>query len=113
LRLPAAEQSTRDIGPPRLQFRGEERVLSKTSFVLGRDPACDMVFESELYPHVSARHCEIVFDRRHYLLYDRSRHGTMLNDRPVDKQAPLHSGDRIQLGPRGPVLRFLGEPSRG
>jgi hypothetical protein len=100
-----------DAGPPRLQFRGEERVLSKTSFVLGRDPACDMVFESELYPHVSARHCEIVFDRRHYLLYDRSRHGTMLNDLPVDKQAALHSGDRIQLGPRGPVLRFLGMPT--
>jgi hypothetical protein len=102
-----------DAGPARLQFRGEDHVLSKSSFVLGRDPSCDMVFESELYPHVSARHCEIVLDRRAYLLYDRSRHGTMLNDRPVDKQAALHSGDWIRLGPRGPVLRFLGVAIRG
>jgi pSer/pThr/pTyr-binding forkhead associated (FHA) protein len=98
-----------DPGPPRLHFRGAEHPVSGPAFVLGRDPACDLVFESDLYPHVSARHCEIVFDRRHFTLLDRSRHGTMLNDRPVNQQAPLHSGDWIRLGPRGPVLRFLGQ----
>jgi hypothetical protein len=97
-----------DTGPPRISFRGRDHVLKRDSFTLGRDPTCDLVFESELYPHVSAKHCEIVYDRRAYVIYDRSRHGTLLNDRPVEQQAALHSGDWIRLGPRGPVMRFLG-----
>jgi hypothetical protein len=98
-----------DAGPARLSFRGQDHVLSGGPFVLGRDPACDLVFESELYPHVSARHCEIIYDRRAYTLFDRSRHGTLLNDRLIHQQAALHSGDWIRLGPHGPVLRFLGQ----
>jgi hypothetical protein len=98
-----------DTGPARLSFRGRDHLLAGSPFSLGRDPTCDLVFESELYPHVSGRHCEIVFDRRAYVLCDRSRHGTLLNDRPVQQQAALHSGDWIRLGPRGPVLRFLGQ----
>ncbi len=97
-------------GPARLQFRGQEHPLTKAVYVLGRDAACDMVFESELYPSVSARHCEIALDRGAYLLRDRSRHGTLLNDHRVNQQAPLHSGDWVRLGPGGPVLRFLGGP---
>ncbi len=81
--------------------------------MLGRDPSCDLVFESAVYPHVSARHCEITFDRRHYTVHDRSRYGTLLNERPVNKQAALHSGDWIRLGPRGPVVRFLGKATAG
>jgi FHA domain len=98
-------------GPARLQFRGCEHPVTKAVFVLGRDPMCDMVFESELYPSVSARHCEIALDRGAYLLRDRSRHGTLLNDHQVNQQAPLHSGDWVRLGPGGPVLRFLGRPA--
>lgn len=108
--LPAgAAAGTADSGPARLHFRGQDHRLPRTAFVLGRDPSCDLVFETELYPHVSARHCEITFDRRHYTVHDRSRYGTLLNERPVNNQAALHSGDWIRLGPRGPVLRFLGQ----
>jgi hypothetical protein len=106
LPLPAGPAAER--GPARLNFRGQDHILSGPSFTLGRDPGCDLVFESELYPTVSARHCEIVFDRRAYTLFDRSRHGTLLNERPVSQSAALHSGDWIRLGPSGPVLRFLG-----
>jgi hypothetical protein len=102
-----------DTGPARLSFRGQDHLLSRGPFVLGRDPACDLVFESELYPHVSARHCEIIYDRRAYTLFDRSRHGTLLNDRLIHQQAALHSGDWIRLGPHGPVLRFLGQATVG
>jgi len=100
-----------DGGPPRVQFRGQDHALNKAVYTLGRDPACDLVFETELYPSVSARHCEIALDRGAYLLRDRSRHGTLLNDRQVQQQAALRSGDWIRLGPGGPVLRFLGRPS--
>jgi hypothetical protein len=107
--LPAAASLARaDPGPARLNFRGQDHVLSNTPFVLGRDPSCDMVFETELYPHVSGRHCEINYDHRSYVLQDRSRHGTFINERAVS-QAALHSGDWIRLGPQGPLLRFLGQ----
>jgi hypothetical protein len=107
--LPAT-QKREDRGPARLSFRGQDHLLSVAPFILGRDPTCNLVFESELYPHVSGRHCEIVFDRRAYTLCDRSRHGTFINDRPISQQA-LHSGDWIRLGPQGPLLRFLGQPA--
>jgi hypothetical protein len=101
--------SERDSGPARLNFRGRDHLLENPTFTLGRDPDCDLVFESELYPTVSARHCDIIFDRRAYTLYDHSRHGTLLNDRRVSQPSALHSGDWIRLGPAGPVLRFLGQ----
>ena len=107
--LPAA--AAEDGGPPRIQFRGQEHPLTKAVFSLGRDPACDLVFDTELYPSVSARHCDIALDRDAYLLLDRSRHGTLVNDHRVHVQAPLYSGDWIRLGPGGPVLRFLGRPA--
>jgi hypothetical protein len=105
--LPAAPLLD-DEGPARLHFRGHDYLLSTGTFTLGRDPKCDLVFETELYPSVSARHCEIVFDRKVYTLRDRSRHGTQVNDQAVAQQVVLRSGDWIRLGPGGPVLRFLG-----
>ena len=108
--LPSA--AGEDGGPPRVQFRGHDHPLTGAVFSLGRDPACDLVFESELYPSVSAKHCEIALDHDAYLLRDRSRHGTLLNDHRVQVQAPLYSGDWIRLGPGGPVLRFLGRAAR-
>ena len=57
---------------------------------------------------MSARHCEIVLDHHSYVLLDRSRHGTLVNERRVEQQVALHDGDAIRLGPRGPVVRFYG-----
>ena len=108
--VPLPQGAVADPGPARLQFRGQEHPLNEGTFTLGRASDCDIVFETELYPTVSARHCEIVLDRRAYTLRDRSRHGTLVNDRPVAQQVALHSGDWIRLGPSGPVLRFLGQP---
>jgi hypothetical protein len=104
-----APSATALAGPARLHFRNRDYPLSGATFTLGRDPSCDLVFDSEQYPTVSGRHCEIVFDRRVYVLRDRSRHGTLVNDFPVDQQVTLHSGDWIRLGPKGPLLRFLGQ----
>jgi hypothetical protein len=98
-----------DAGPPRLHFRGQEFLLRDTCFTLGRHPDCDLVFDSAAYPTVSARHCEIVFDRHAHILRDRSRHGTLINDRRVIQQTALQAGDWIRLGANGPLLRFLGQ----
>ncbi len=107
---PLPQGTAADPGPARLQFRGRELTLPEGVFTIGRAAECDLVFETELFPTVSAKHCEIVLDRRAYTLRDRSRHGTLVNDRPVAQQVALHSGDWIRLGPSGPVLRFIGQP---
>jgi hypothetical protein len=100
-----------DRGPARLHYRGKDHLLSVSLFALGRDLSCQLVFEAELYPSVSARHCEIVLTRGVYLLRDRSRHGTLVNDCLVTQPAALQSGDWIRLGADGPLLRFLGQAS--
>ena len=83
--------------------------LTAATFTLGGRLDSDLVFDSRMYPTVSSRHCEIIGDRFGHLLRDRSRHGTLLNDIPVNGQTSLHAGDSIRLGPNGPVLRFLGQ----
>jgi pSer/pThr/pTyr-binding forkhead associated (FHA) protein len=80
-------------------------------FTLGRQPPCDLVFDGAAYPTVAPRHCEIVQAGAGYTLRDGSRTGTLLNERPVPRSAPLQPGDVIRLGPGGPLLRFLGQPA--
>jgi hypothetical protein len=104
--LPAMESA--DAGPVRLHFEGHDYPVGD-AFTLGRHPSCDLVFESEHYPTVSARHCEIVLDRRMYILHDHSRNGTLVNERPIIDEMPLQPGDWIRLGPGGPMLHFLGQ----
>jgi hypothetical protein len=109
--VPLAPSPVADSGPARLQFRDQHYPLHGTSFTLGRQASCDLVFDSAYYPMVSGRHCDIVFERRTYFVRDRSRNGTWLNDRPVTQPTQLNPGDWIRLGPDGPVLRFLGRAS--
>jgi hypothetical protein len=97
-----------DTGPARVQFRGQDYPLRDRVFLLGRHADCDLVFDSETYPSVSGRHCEIVCERRVHTLRDRSRQGTLVNERPVVLEAVLQAGDWIRLGPGGPQVRFLG-----
>ncbi|HEY1860645.1 MAG TPA: FHA domain-containing protein, partial [Gemmataceae bacterium] len=109
--VPLPEPQPNDAGLVRLHFEGQDYPLSKTAFTLGRHPDCDIVFESEQYPTVSAHHCEIAFDRQVYVLHDHSRNGTLVNERPIMDEMPLQPGDWIRLGPGGPLLQFLGQPS--
>jgi hypothetical protein len=108
LRAPVPPPQPVESGPARLQFRGQEFLLNRPSFSLGRQPTCDLVFDSDAYPAVSGWHCEIVGDSHSYVLRDRSRHGTLVNDKPVTGEVTLFPGDWIRLGPNGPLLRFLG-----
>jgi hypothetical protein len=95
-------------GPARLRFHGREHLLTDQSFVLGKQPGCSLVLEGD-YPGVAPRHCEISRDRVQYVLWDRSRTGTLVNGRRAAPSLPLQPGDWIRLGPGGPVLRFLGQ----
>jgi hypothetical protein len=97
-----------DAGPARLHFRGQDYVVRGPTFTLGRQAGCNIVFDGTLYPDVALKHCEIVWEKRGFVLRDKSKNGTLVNDRPVIQQIALQAGDWIRLGPGGPVLRFLG-----
>jgi len=98
-----------DAGPARLQFQGQDYLLQGPCYILGRHPACHLVFDGDLYAAVSPRHCEILHENNMYMVFDRSRDGTLLNDRTVEGSSILRPGDWLRLGPDGPQLRFLGQ----
>jgi hypothetical protein len=99
-----------DAGPARLHFQGEDYLVNEARFTLGRQPGCNLVFDGSAYRGVSPQHCDIVFDHRTFMLIDRSREGTLINDCLVTGSAALRPGDWLRLGPDGPLLRFLGQP---
>ena len=98
-----------DAGAARLHYRGQDYPIKGTLFVLGRQTGCDLVFDGDAALAVAPRHCEIIYEHRRYVLCDRSRDGTFVNDRAVVDPVTLRPGDWIRLGPSGPLLRFLGQ----
>jgi hypothetical protein len=98
-----------EAGPARLHYQGQDFVLGVVPFTIGRQPGVDLLFDGEQWPHISARHCEIIYDRRAHVLRDRSREGTLVNDLQATDVVQLRPGDWIRLGPAGPLLRFLGQ----
>jgi hypothetical protein len=98
-----------EAGPARLHFQGQEYVIAEPTFCLGSHTGCHLVIDADRHPGVASKHCEILHDRRAYVLYNRSQAGTLVNDSPVTGSVNLHAGDWIRLGARGPVVRFLGQ----
>jgi pSer/pThr/pTyr-binding forkhead associated (FHA) protein len=76
--------------------------------VLGRDPACECVFEGWASSGVSRYHARIELSAGGATLADAgSGNGTLHNDRPIAGPVPLRTGDRVGLGYTGPVLTVL------
>jgi FHA domain len=98
-----------EAGPARLLFQGQNHYLTGTPFGLGSHGGCQLMLDAMRYPGVSARHCEIVFERRAFVLTNRSREGTLVNDGIVHHSIVLQAGDWIRLGPQGPQVRLLGQ----
>ena len=106
---PLATAPAVDVGPPRLHFLGRDYPLRDVSFTLGSQFGCQLHFDRSAHPEVAARHCEISYEPTAFMLHNRCREGTWVNDHPVQGAILLQAGDRIRLGPRGPVVRFLGK----
>ncbi len=103
-----------DAGPARLHFQGQNFNLGSGHFILGSQPGCQLWFDAQQHPDVASRHCEIAFDKRAFVLNNRSREGTLVNDGVVHHSVALQAGDWIRLGGKGPAVRFLGQiPHRG
>jgi ABC transport system ATP-binding/permease protein len=80
--------------------------ITKPQIWLGRDPSCDIVFESDAVM-VSRKHVEIANQNGSFLLTDNnSFNGTLVNGQRIAAQTPLYHNDEIQLGVGGPVVKF-------
>ncbi|MCB0215783.1 MAG: FHA domain-containing protein [Chloroflexi bacterium] len=88
--------------PPRLALRweveGQARLLPipvDRAITLGRDPSCDLVFAHQT---VSRHHASVFLREGRAFLRPQSRVSpTWLNGRLVLGDAPLRTGDRLQL----------------
>jgi ABC transport system ATP-binding/permease protein len=94
-----------------LQFTAPDKrpsiVIGKPSFWLGRDPECDIVFDSSSGT-VSRKHAEIAIDNGGYVIRDNnSFNGTLINGQRISSTVPLYHNDRIQLGMGGPQLTMI------
>lgn len=80
------------------------------SLYFGRGPECDVRFDADRELMVSRSHAVLEWSRsepRSFSLTDLlSRNGTFINGHPLNGVRQLHSGDELQLGAGGPVIRF-------
>lgn len=75
--------------------------------VLGRGPACHMVFHDST---VSKEHARLMVAGARVVIEDlQSTNGTLVNGRAIEGPTALRPGDRIGLGSN--VIWFLGETS--
>ncbi|MBI3822298.1 MAG: FHA domain-containing protein [Planctomycetes bacterium] len=102
-----------DAGPPRLNFAGLDYLLRDQGCTVGSQFGCQLHFDRTDHPEVAPRHCEITCDQHEFTLHNRCREGTLVNDHPVVGAIALQPGDRIRLGPHGPIVRFLGRSRIG
>jgi ABC-type multidrug transport system ATPase subunit len=90
------------------QGQTSERVVAAAVVRLGRDPACEVVFDAALYPKVSGEHARIERTASGLVLTPRSQSNkTLLNDQPIAQPAALKVGDRIRLGYSGPIVEIV------
>lgn len=108
---PLPRPTSVDVGPARLHYQGHDFLLTDRNLFLGSQDGVHLVVDDSRHAVPGARHCEIVFDQRTYILFNRHRDGTLVNDYPVSASVVLHPGDWIRLGFDGPAVRFLGQVS--
>lgn len=79
---------------------------------IGRDPSCNIVFDSARDDYVSRRHALIRIEPgEHFKLVDLgSRNGTRLNGEAIAGETELSPGDTVELGAGGPKFTFDVQP---
>ena len=75
---------------------------------IGRDPDCELCLQGEASTGVSRQHARIELTSEDATVVDTgSSNGTLLNGQLLEAAAPLHLGDRIQMGYTGPTLTVV------
>ncbi|MEP6902763.1 MAG: FHA domain-containing protein, partial [Actinomycetota bacterium] len=108
---PPAQNTPNPAAPAQLDFVASNIhsmpfKITTPQIWLGRDPVCDIVFESTAVM-VSRKHVQITNQNGTYMLTDNnSFNGTLVNEQRISTQTPIYHNDEIQLGVGGPVMRF-------
>jgi ABC-type multidrug transport system ATPase subunit/pSer/pThr/pTyr-binding forkhead associated (FHA) protein len=85
-----------------------ERIVTMRVVRLGRNPACEIAFDPEIFPTVSGEHAKIEKTAKGYLLTHLSRSNkTLLNEKAISGSVPIGVGDCIRLGLTGPTIEVL------
>ena len=80
--------------------------LNKPEIWLGRDPACDIVFDDDS-SMVSRRHAVIRVQQNSLTVEDNnSFNGTLVNGHRISAPSVLGNGDELQLGLGGPSMKL-------
>ncbi|KAL7749416.1 hypothetical protein RI367_005287 [Sorochytrium milnesiophthora] len=77
---------------------GSVPLTGKRFFVIGRLPVCDIELE---HASISRYHCILQYSSQgHWLLFDCSGHGTLLNKTPIPKRehTRIRVGDQVRCG---------------
>jgi pSer/pThr/pTyr-binding forkhead associated (FHA) protein len=86
----------RIIDPGETADQTREMLVSETDFLIGRGTDCDLRLSDST---ISRHHCIIHLGPDEASLIDLgSSNGTYLNGQRVRSQAPLQSGDELQVG---------------
>lgn len=86
---------------------GQTEAFVKAYVGLGRHPLSDVRFDAERDLDVSARHAAIVRRGDTFVIQDLgSRNGTFVNGTRITGDTPLHDGDVIGFGTKGPAVEF-------
>jgi len=84
------------LGGPADEVQARFPLLPGTSFVVGRDPDCEVHVPQR---SVSRRHARVERQAGGYVLEDlQSTFGTYLGEERLTRAAPLRHGDRLRLG---------------
>jgi len=105
-----------------LRFRNASKAGTTSEFPvnqyrtisIGRDPSCEVMFDSDKDDLVSRLHSKITIEAGNppsFVITDfGSRNGTFVNRQRIGSATKLAPGDVIQLGPGGPEIEFDLDP---
>lgn len=104
--------------PLRIQLEDGGRIWEMTQAALsvGRAPDCDVILDSDAYPMVSRKHLLFQWEGAGWHWRDAGTQNGILCNGQRQPEGPARPGDRLQLGPEGPVFIILantGAAARG
>jgi pSer/pThr/pTyr-binding forkhead associated (FHA) protein len=86
------------------KWQGKSILISRSPFVIGRDPICHLRPAS---PLISKRHCALVVRAGKVLVRDfDSSNGTYVNGQQITGEVELRHEDHLQVGPVAFLVQF-------